>query len=195
MPRSCGRVRQSLRSRRSEPSSVCASAANHKSHDSTRGHRRRWHLQLQILQRFRELRPLLQPKRRRPFEPNSFLTVAAIQRNLSSVELQRRQRTRGECRKDPAGNTAKRSFDILAVFFLHRRPRVALFVGRHLAATSLPRETEVWERHGYRLFMELAQPTGNGEGTTGGTGVLCATRASWLGRSCRQRWNPFLTRP
>ena len=60
-----------------------------------------------------------------------------------------------------------------AAFFLQRRPRVALFVEHHLAATSLPREKEVWERHGYRLFMEPAQAMGNGKGTTGGAGAMC----------------------
>ena len=58
-------------------------------------------------------------------------------------------------------------------FFLQRRPRVALFVEHHLAASSVPREKELWERHGHRLFLEPAQPTGNGRGTTGGTGVMC----------------------
>ena len=50
---------------------------------------------------------------------------------------------------------------------------VALFVEHHLAANSLAREKELWERHGYRLFLEPAQPTDNGKGTTGGTGVMC----------------------
>ena len=35
------------------------------------------------------------------------------------------------------------------------------------------REKELWERHGYRLFLEPAQPTGNGKGTADGTGVMC----------------------
>ena len=81
------------------------------------------------------------------------------------------------------GSGVKRSLDILfnnindwskmaAAFFLQRRPRVALFVEHHVAAEAPHREKEVWEGHGYRLFMEPAQATGNDKGTTLGTGVM-----------------------
>ena len=98
--------------------------------------------------------------------------------------LPRRHRIPGECNQHLVGSRPGQPLDILfnnindwsrkaAAFFLQRRPRVALFVEHHLAASSLPREKELWERHGYRLFLEPAQPTGNGRGTAGGTGVMC----------------------
>ena len=88
------------------------------------------------------------------------------------------RKTPGKCKQVRVGSSSGRPPDILfnnindwsrkaAAFFLQRRPRVALFVEHYLAAGSLPREKELWERHGHRLFMEPAQTTGNGKGTTG----------------------------
>ena len=117
-------------------------------------------------------------------ESNSLPTVGSMQKRSSRVVSQRRPRIQGRCSKALVGSGVKRSLDILfnninnwskkaAAFFLQRRHRVALFVEHHVAAAALPCEKKVWERHGYRLFMEPAQPTGNGKGTTGSIGVMC----------------------
>ena len=101
---------------------------------------------------------------RKIIESSSLSTVGNMQKRLVRVATQRRPRIQGRCSKSFVGSGVKRSLDILfnnindwskkaAAFFLQRRPRVALFVEHHVAAAALHREREVWERHGYRLFM------------------------------------------
>ena len=84
-------------------------------------------------------------------EEASLQTVAVMQRRSPGVELLKRHRIPGTCNQVPVGSFSGQPLDILfnnindwsrkaAAFFLQRRPRVALFVEHHLAASSLPRE-------------------------------------------------------
>ena len=111
-------------------------------------------------------RSSLRLKRKRSAESNSLQTAAVMRRRLPRAGLPRRHRIPGECNQPPVGSRPGQPLDILlnnindwsrkaAAFFLQRRPRVALFVEHHLAASSLPREKELWERHGYRLSWSL----------------------------------------
>ena len=107
-----------------------------------------------------------------------------MRRESRRVGQRKRRKTPDKCGRVLVCSSGGRPLDILfnnindwskkaAAFFLQRRARLALFVEQHLAAASLPREKELWERHGYRLFIEPANQRTMARAPQGGTGAMC----------------------